>query len=551
MPYCGRQTGKVHQDIFAFASGLASEYDLAAASLALGARRISGWSGEETRLTRNCGSPGSTAVAGLRRQIRVREDPLGEAFGRLRPPEVRRQFGATYTPDAIVDAMVGWAKSRGAPVRIVDPGVGSGRFLVAAGRQFPQAELVGIEVDPLAALLARAHLAAAGFAERSEVRLQDYRSVTLAPVKGKTLFLGNPPYVRHHLVEASWKQWLSKRAAGIGYVASQLSGLHIHFFLATALLAVPGDYGCFITAAEWMDVNYGRLVRDLFLGALGGQGITVIEPTAQPFIDAASTAAISLFEVGSKPSSVFVRRVNTVAAITPLESGRLVSRNRLASEARWSHLTRRAREVPAGYVELGELCRVHRGQVTGANRIWIAGDHSRGLPDRVLFASVTKARELFGAGTALTDETPLRRVIDLPIDLDLLKGAERKAVEQFLTFAKTAGAHHGYVAENRKVWWSVGLRAPAPILATYMARRPPAFVHNLAAARHINIAHGLYPREPLEPELLDRLAKYLSSATRVEQGRTYAGGLTKFEPREMERLLVPAPELLRQRIPDA
>jgi hypothetical protein len=27
----------------------------------------------------------------------------------------------------------------------------------------------------------------------------------------------------------------------------------------------------------------------------------------------------------------------------------------------------------------------------------------------------------------------------------------------------------------------------------------------------------------------------------VDDGRTYAGGLTKFEPREMERLLVPDP----------
>src|SRR3989442_1605652 len=170
----GRQV-TVRQDIFAFASSLASEYDLAVASLALGARSISGWSGEETKLIRDCGSPDSAVVAGLRRQIRVREDPLGEAFRRLRPPEVRRQFGATYTPDAIVDAMVAWAKSRGAPVRIVDPGVGSGRFLVAAGRQFPNAELVGIEVDPLAALMARAHLAAAGLAGRAEVRLQDYR----------------------------------------------------------------------------------------------------------------------------------------------------------------------------------------------------------------------------------------------------------------------------------------------------------------------------------------------------------------------------------------
>ena len=87
----------------------------------------------------------------------------------------------------------------------------------------------------------------------------------------------------------------------------------------------------------------------------------------------------------------------------------------------------------------------------------------------------------------------------------------------------------------------VGLRAPAPILATYMARRPPAFTRNLAGARHINIAHGLYPRLDLPDAAIDRLLASLRRSVSVDDGRTYAGGLTKFEPREMERLPVPDP----------
>ena len=77
-----------------------------------------------------------------------------------------------------------------------------------------------------------------------------------------------------------------------------------------------------------------------------------------------------------------------------------------------------------------------------------------------------------------------------------------------------------------------------------MARRPPAFVRNEAAARHINVAHGLYPRVELSERVLSNLVEYLSSAVRITEGRTYAGGLTKFEPREMERLHVPGLELL-------
>jgi len=195
-------------------------------------------------------------------------------------------------------------------------------------------------------------------------------------------------------------------------------------------------------------------------------------------------------------------------------------------------------------VELGELCRVHRGQVTGSNRVWIAGDHSPDLPESVLFPAVTHARELFAANGVLNELGRLRRVIDLPVDLDTLDADVRSVVERFLKWARSLGADKGYIARHRRAWWSVGLREPPPILATYMARRPPAFVRNSARARYINIAHGLYPREPLSIIALEQLTAHLAAASVAARGRTYAGGLMKVEPREMERIVVPAPELL-------
>jgi hypothetical protein len=530
---------------------LETESDVVAAAVALGALRFPDLSPAEMALIRRAGDLPASAAEYLKRDIGRKGDPLGDAFAVLRTPAERREQGATYTPFPIVEAMVNWAAAFRAgatsePERIVDPGVGSGRFLLAAGRKFPKAELIGIDVDPVATLIARGNLAAAGFENRSRILLADYRDVKLPPARGTTLYVGNPPYVRHHLLSAKWKKWLTTEARGLGYDASQLAGLHVHFFLATVLQAKAGDFGSFVTAAEWLDVNYGRLMRAMFLNELGGQSLTLVEPTARPFADAAATAVISTFHIGSKPKSIHIRRVDDAGQIEPLEGGLLLHRDRLASQARWSHLTRRTKAVPPGFVELGELCRVHRGQVTGANRVWIAGKHSLGLPAGVLFRSVTKARELFQAGRVLSDRSSLKDVIDLPVDLSVFDREERKTIDRFLKLAKAAGASEGYVAANRKAWWSVGLKAPAPILATYMARRAPAFVRNLIDARHINIAHGLYPRDPLASDVLDRLAAYLAKATDVRHGRTYAGGLTKFEPREMERLLVPGPELLLQ-----
>lgn len=523
-----------------------TEEQLAALAAALGATKHPALTAAERQLAASSVEVPSSLVRAARTLMQHGEDPLGDTFSRLRSPEVRRPMGATYTPDTIVTSMVKWAAlSRTTPERVVDPGCGSGRFLVAAARRFPKAKLIGIEIDPLAALLARANLAVAGIDARADVLLSDYRELALPRIGGPTLFIGNPPYVRHHLLGDKWKQWLTRTAKSRGLEASQLAGLHVHFFLATAELGRAGDIGVFITAAEWLDVNYGRLVRELLLEDLGAEALHVIEPTAAPFADAATTAVISCFKVATRPKSIALRRVERLSELGSLSGGRLVRRERLEAANRWTPLTRPTKKGPDGYVELGELCRVHRGQVTGANRVWIA-ERDVDLPDSVLFPTVTKAKELFGAGRVLADPAALRRVIDLPHDLDVFAGDDRKRVDRFIRKAKALGADKGFIASHRKSWWSVGLRHPAPILATYMARRPPTFVLNQASARHINIAHGLYPRESMTPHGLATLASYLSSAVSTADGRTYAGGLTKFEPKEMERLLVPGPALLAQ-----
>lgn len=509
---------------------------------ALGADSIRGWSREETRAIDAIGivTPPPSVVRNTRRLISDGLDPLGCSFCRIYRPEQRRSLGQTYTPLPIVEAMLAWADDQcSSPARVVDPGIGSARFAVAAGRTFQSAELVGVEVDPASAIIGRAHLAAAGMADRATILLRDFRDLRLQACHGKTLYLGNPPYVRHHQLSPGWKEWLVMTARAHGLSASKLAGLHVHFFLAIASLASKGDFGAVVTSAEWLDVNYGSLVRDLLLDSLGGHAVHVVEPTAAPFEGTATTAAITCFNVGSRPESVRLRRHKVVSDLGRLGGGRTVSRARLAEASRWTPLMRAPRTPPEGYIELGELCRVHRGAVTGANSTWVRATTDRSLPSSVLTPSVTRARELFDAGPELASSDHLKRVVELPEDLDAFDEREREIIDRFLHDAKLAGCADGYVARNRRAWWAVKLPDPAPILATYMARRPPAFVRNLAMARHINIAHGIYPREPLAKRVLDRLAESLRSTISVHEGRTYSGGLTKFEPREMERLFVP------------
>ena len=491
---------------------------------------------------------GSSPFDRLIEAIEAGEDPLGEQFCSLRPAQVRRRDGAVYTPAAIVEAMVRWSVGQDRdPHRIVDPGAGSGRFLFAAGKAFPNAALVAVEPDPLAGLLLCANASVLGMDGRVTLLSADYRSITLPEIPGPTLFIGNPPYVRHHGISKHWKDWFAQGARRLGLKASKLAGLHVHFLLKTRELAANGDYGAFITAAEWLDVNYGDLVRKLLLRELGGTSVHVIKAGTMPFAGTASTAAITCFRRGETGNGMRFRAVASADGLDDLRGGVRMPPTRLATTSRWSTLLGPSNGRPEGHVELGELCRVHRGQVTGCNRAWIVGAYPGELPDSVLKPAVTRARELFEASPVLADASALRRVVSLPLDLDELDAGTQIQVEQFLDWAKRQGADQSYVARHRRTWWSISFRPPAPILCTYMARRRPAFVRNLCGARHLNIAHGIYPRETMAASLLDSLSAWLQGNVSLSAGRVYAGGLTKFEPREVERILIPPLEELHER----
>ncbi len=490
--------------------------------------------------------PVEVDVPELRAKILKGEDPLGDMFCALRSSAERRAEGQTFTPHEIVEQMVSWAANKAVPVRVVDPGTGSGRFIIRALKKFPSAKGIAIDTDPVALLIARANAHVCGLSQRIDFRLCDYREALIEKINGVTLYVGNPPYVRHHDIASRWKEWYAVTAKSLNLPSSKLAGLHAHFFLKTAKNMCPGDIGAFITSAEWLDVNYGSSLRKLLVKNLSLDELHVFDPVSLPFANAQVTGVVVYFSSDVEGKAVLVNRVKLPSDLGNVHKAVRVDRATMETSARWSTVGRERKKYPRGYVELGEYFRVRRGTVTGANKIWIARRGDVDLPDSVLFPSVTKARELFAAGESLTSDLELKCVVDIPFDYQSLDDDSVARIERYIAYAQSLGVDRGYIARHRRAWWSVGLAKAAPILATYMARRPPRFVRNCVGARHVNVVHGLYPRFDCTDRDLKLLVEYLNNNVQLSDGRTYAGGLTKFEPKEMERLMVPSFDLLRE-----
>lgn len=527
---------------------VASEARLARLAAALGAAQCGGplSEGEQAWIAagRQAEPIADDVVEAVRESIRAGGDPLGEMLCALRPSPRRRRHGAFYTPPTIVTAMTAWLLAR-APDRVVDPGCGSGRFAAAVARLQPNIPLIAVDADPLATLLTRAALAVVG-ARDVRVHHHNYLTLPLPAHPGRTGFIANPPYVRHHDLSPQSKAWAMEAGQRLGIAVSGLAGLHVLFYLATALHARDGDTGCFITSAEWLDTRSGQAMRHLLAQRLGLRLLTLLDPRATPFDDAMTTAAITCFAVGDQDERVAVSVIDAPESLSLAMGDTTVERRQLAAAPRWSLLLRQGDQTPTdeSTVPLRDIARVHRGVATGGNEFFVLSRER--ATDLGLLpwcrAAITRAEELFRAGDVVRDGPERRLLLMLPRDVDR---RAHPAVDAYLRLGETARHDkppiaQGYLARHRKPWWYLGPPSAPPIIASYMARQAPTFAYNPDGLVLLNIAHGIYPHQPLSADATQSLVRQLNAAraTFRGHGRTYQGGLEKFEPREMENLPV-------------
>lgn len=263
-----------------------------------------------------------------------------------------------------------------------------------------------------------------------------------------------------------------------------------------------------------------------------------------------TTAVIVNFEAGARPEQMRLKRVRSLGELGHLDGGRQVPREVLASTSRWSALFDEERSRPtetvSGPIRLRQICRVHRGQVTGGNRFFVL-TRQRAL-ELGLSAwcrpAITQAEEILDADGVVRDGPDRKVVLALP------RGVDREthpALNHYL--GEGEEAHEGedvplaqrYIAVRRQPWWHLGKLPTPPIVASYMARRAPAFALNPDGLVLPNIGHGLYPVSEVSDKELAALVRHLNNVRTGFRGhgRTYHGGLEKFEPREMENLIVP------------
>ena len=472
-------------------------------------------------------------------------DIVGTAYERLFAGEERRDAGQFFTPFWAGEVMAGWVFEEQVDL-CVDPGAGSGGLLIPAARhpRRRDARLLGLDVDPLAVSMLKANARLRGMtgveARQANFLLDELREQPSG-------ILCNPPYSRHHVIPAKEKlaihDGFEKR---LGVRFNGLAALHVLFLVRALEVAADGARIAFITPSDWLDVGYGKKVKQWLLERAQVEAIVLIEESHLFFEGVLTTAAITLIRK-TKPTGEPTRVIRLNAELPKAkvvvdlltgrtEPGEIVEVPvSLDSATKWSRPAAKRRSGK----RLGSIARVRRGIATGSNSFFVISEAQRkrlGLEKGQLKRCITSPRVF--TGTELTAEAMDTMPDDVPrwlVDCADPHASKRdSALGRYLRRGIRLGSHRGYLAEGRYPWHKLEQRGESHILFTYFNRDAPRFVRNLCGAVPLNNWLIIEPSEGVDP---DALFKALGSKSvgeqLIERRRIYGGGLWKLEPSEL------------------
>ncbi|MDT8858207.1 Eco57I restriction-modification methylase domain-containing protein [Paracoccaceae bacterium Fryx2] len=480
--------------------------------------------------------------------------------------EERNRMGQFATPTALAQEILAHGirlLPDNQQIRFLDPGFGTGSFYSALRRITPQDRIksaTGYEIDRHYGNPARDIWRDA----RLDIRLEDF-TLAKPDSPGANLLICNPPYVRHHHLDAAQKAELQRETeSACGVKINGLSGLYCYFMgLSHAWMAEDGIAGWLIPS-EFMGVNYGRMIKRYLLEKVTLLQIHRYDPQDVQFEDALVSSAVVWIKNTPPPKDHDVTfsfgGTLSAPAIT-----RDVPAAELADEKKWTRYPQASEATPKAGITLGDLFDIKRGLATGDNSFFIMDraqikanglpmecfrpvlPGSRHIPQNEILADEDGLplleKQLFLLDTDLPEDDISRLYPDLKAYLDSGKKGEKPAAE-------------GYLCRSRKSWYSQERRPAAPIICTYMGRgrpgkKPFRFILNHSNATACNVFLMLYPKPILLAEVVKRpdiiriawdFLNSINSEELLGHGRVYGGGLHKLEPMELRGF--PAQDLM-------
>jgi tRNA1(Val) A37 N6-methylase TrmN6 len=477
----------------------------------------------------------------------------------------RKVRGAFFTPAPLCKYVADWAV-RTAGDKILEPSCGEAAFLLAAGERLEvlagttgggRGQIDGVEVHERSARQAEQLVRDAARDVAVHVRVSDFFALT--PTGAYDAVIGNPPYVRYQDFNGDARSRGREAALRAGVPLTNLASSWAAFTVHSALFLKTGGRLGLVLPAELLTVNYAAEVRKFLTERFAKVRLVLFAERVFPGV---LEEVVLVLADGYRQGPAEHCELHQVRAAEDLAASAGVARRwkPATADGKWTSALMSTSALAAytgvaaapGFTTLSCWGETTLGMVTGNNRFFamsparagelglqrsdllaVSPPGSRHLRDLVFSGAAYAAMGVAGAATVLFRPA----------------GEPSPQARAYIEAGERLGVDAAYKCKVRSPWWRVPLVKPADLLVTYMNADTPRLCANQAGVHHLNSVHGIY----LQPGLR-RLGMSLLSLASLNSmtmagaevvGRAYGGGLLKLEPREADRLPVPAPDLLR------
>lgn len=497
----------------------------------------------------------------------------------------RGEFAQFFTPMNIAKLMMYWVESGGAS-RILDPSFGLGAFYSALSHR--NVEYVGYEKDVKIARYIQSVLCergemvechssrsplSGGAQKHSDKKAQKTQEEQLKLILkiGDYLdsdnqecfdgIIANPPYLKFH--DYDNKRYVSKINEKFGLSLSHRANLYVLFLIQSLSQLAVGGRLAYIVPAEFLNSDYGVAVKQYLVETGMLRNIVIFNPKLDVFDSAITTSCILLCandEVNhQKCHFSIVNESNDLEKIkefaddynakqsknewkNPLTHF-IYHQSELEPSVKWNHYFSQVESLKYhGLVPFSRYAKVTRGIATGANQYFTLSEQEAKafhLPDDVLVLCICGAKDVKGEFLTSSQFEQMKQEDRKIYLFDATKEKERTLpVTDYLQLGERDDIHKRYLTSKRTPWYKLESREVAPILVGVFNRTGIKFVRNEAGLLNLTCFHGVYPRYENIELLFAYLISDVAKEILMKNQRVYGGGLSKFEPNDLNNGLM-------------
>ena len=151
---------------------------------------------------------------------------------------------------------------------------------------------------------------------------------------------------------------------------SGLAGLYCYFLAICHGWMAEGGLAAWLLPSEFMDVNYGKAIKDYLLKQVTLHRIHRFDPTDVQFSDALVSSAVLFFSRMTPPAE---HRIHFTygGTLTNPRCSEPIAAACLRSEQKWTAVNESVGQETKGGLTLGDLFFIKRGLATGSNGFFV------------------------------------------------------------------------------------------------------------------------------------------------------------------------------------